>query len=159
MKSSDLGSPVIFWKIYIWNDHSLNFRPFFQNFTIPLGGWSWKKTFEFCSKNQWKSWTLNKTSTLEGNSEFLKKWSESQTVIISHINLSKNNWEAKIWRPHAFWHTLQYAHKWIWTQLMRFALIHFTIRNCRKGKVDGWWIYLIKCRFLKVKIMYQFRWS
>ena len=105
-------------------------------------------------REQW-----NKTSTLEGNSEFLKKWSESQTVIISHINLSKNNWEAKIWRPHAFWHTLQYAHKWIWTQLMRFALIHFTIRKCRKGKVDGWWIYLIKCRFLKVKIMYQFRWS
>ena len=53
--------------------------------------------------------SLNKTSTSKGNSEFLKKWSEIQIVIISHINLSKNNWGAKIWRPHAFWHTLAYC--------------------------------------------------
>ena len=31
-----------------------------------------------------------------GNSEILKKWSEIQTVIISYVNLSKNNWGAKI---------------------------------------------------------------
>ena len=30
------------------------------------------------------------------NSEILKKWSEIQTVIISHIYLSKNTWGAKI---------------------------------------------------------------
>ena len=37
-----------------------------------------------------------KTLTSVGNSEILKKWSEIQTVIISHIYLSKNTWGAKI---------------------------------------------------------------
>ena len=43
-----------------------------------------------------------------GYSESLIKWSEIQTVIISHIYLSKNTWGAKIWRHHAFWSTLTY---------------------------------------------------
>ena len=30
-----------------------------------------------------------------GNSEILKKWSEIQTVMISHIYLSKNTWGSK----------------------------------------------------------------
>ena len=37
-----------------------------------------------------------KTLTSEGNSESLIKWSEIQTMIISHIYLSKNTWGAKI---------------------------------------------------------------